>query len=142
MRFVFDTNVLLSAHVSVGLSKQILDHCVQEHQVLLSEFILDEFHDKARSKFKWPKEQADFAVWNLRAHIILVAPKLLAKPICRDQDDDMVLATAIAADCHALVTGDKDLLTLEKHAGIAIVSPNQVLAFIGAVKKLKPKRIR
>ena len=131
MKFVFDTNVLLSAHLTVGMSHQIFEHCIEKHQVLLSEFIISEFLEKAESKFKWPKEQRDFAAWNLQAHATLVLPLPLPKPVCRDKDDDMVLATGIAARCDALVSGDKDLLSLKKHGGFAILAPNQVMAFIG-----------
>ncbi len=134
MKFVFDTNVLLSAHLSVGLSKQILDHCIGKHQVILSEFIISEFVGKAEGKFKWPPDKCAFAAWNLRAHATLVVPLPLPQPVCRDRDDDTILATALAAQCDALITGDKDLLTLKKHKGIAILSPNQVLAFIGGSK--------
>jgi putative PIN family toxin of toxin-antitoxin system len=135
LKFVFDTNVLLSAHLSVGLSKQILDHCIERHQVVLSEFIVAEFVEKAERKFKWPKDQCAFAAWNLRAHATLVVPQALPKPVCRDKDDDAILATALAAKCDALITGDKDLLVLKRHQGIPILSPGQVLAFIGRTKR-------
>jgi predicted nucleic acid-binding protein len=32
--------------------------------------------------------------------------------VCRDPDDDVVLGTAVAGRCDAIVTGDKDLLDL------------------------------
>ena len=135
MKFVFDTNVLLSAHLTIGMSKQVLDLCIEKHQVILSEFIISEFLNKAEKKFKWPKEQCAFAAWNLRAHATMVAPVPLAKPVCRDKEDDNILATAVAAGCDALITGDKDLLVLKKHGGFTILSPNEVLAFIGKAKK-------
>jgi putative PIN family toxin of toxin-antitoxin system len=135
LKFGFDTNVLLSAHLTIGMSKQVLDLCIEKHQVLLSEFIISEFLIKAEKKFRWPKEQCAFAGWNLRAHVTMVDPAPLAKPVCRDKDDDNILATALAANCDALITGDKDLLVLKKYAGFTILSPNEVLAFIGKAKK-------
>ena len=131
MKFVFDTNVLISAHISVGMSKQVLDHCIEKHQVILSEFIVSEFLEKTESKFKWPKAQREYAAWNLRAHVTMVNPAPLPRPVCRDRDDDQILATAIAAGCDALVTGDTDLLVLKKHGKFKILAPNQVMAFIG-----------
>ena len=132
MKFVFDTNVLLSAHVSVGMSKQILDHCIEKHQVLLSEFIITEFVEKAEKKFKWPKDQCAFAAWNLRSHATLVIPQPLPKPICRDRDDDAILATAIAAKCDALVTGDKDLLDVRRIGIIRILRTSQLLDLLSS----------
>jgi putative PIN family toxin of toxin-antitoxin system len=43
--------------------------------------------------------------------------------VVRDPDDDAVLATSIAGDASAIVTGDRDLLVLGEHHGIRIVTP-------------------
>ena len=42
--------------------------------------------------------------------------------VCRDEDDDHVIAAAAAAKAGFIVTGDKDLLVLEEHSGIRIVT--------------------
>jgi predicted nucleic acid-binding protein len=47
--------------------------------------------------------------------------------VCRDSDDDLIIATAVAANADRLVTGDNDLLTLGKHHGLRIVTPRQFL---------------
>ena len=41
----------------------------------------------------------------------------------RDPTDDKFLAAAIEADADFLVTGDKDLLTLEAYRHVRIVTP-------------------
>jgi uncharacterized protein len=53
----------------------------------------------------------------------LVSPEPLPIPVCRDPDDDLVLATAIAGACSCVVTGDKDLLVLGQYEGVVIISP-------------------
>jgi len=40
------------------------------------------------------------------------APLELSEPVCRDPRDQVFLDLAIAAEVHALVSGDEDLLTL------------------------------
>jgi putative PIN family toxin of toxin-antitoxin system len=60
-------------------------------------------------------------------HATWVEAEALAEPVCRDPDDDMVLATAIAGEADVMVTGDEDLLVLGSHAGISILSPRQFL---------------
>ena len=45
--------------------------------------------------------------------------------ICRDADDDFILAAAVKAGCDYLVTGDKDLLVLKKVSGLNIVTPRE-----------------
>ena len=41
---------------------------------------------------------------------VRVVPNTLEPPTCRDSDDDVVLATARACECGAIVTRDQDLL--------------------------------
>jgi predicted nucleic acid-binding protein len=47
--------------------------------------------------------------------------------VSRDADDDVVLATAVAAGASLIVTGDQDLLVIGRHNGIDIVSPRDFL---------------
>jgi len=51
----------------------------------------------------------------------------LAKAICRDPNDDMVLATAVPAKANLIITGDQDLLVLKPSEGIDIISPRRFL---------------
>lgn len=43
-------------------------------------------------------------------------------PICRDPNDDHVLAAALAAEADCIVTGDADLLALGCYQGILMVT--------------------
>jgi uncharacterized protein len=47
---------------------------------------------------------------------ILDAPSL-AQPVCRDPDDDAVLALGVAAQAELIVSGDKDFLVLGQYEG-------------------------
>ena len=53
----------------------------------------------------------------------VVVPEALEPPICRDGDDDVVLATARTGECDATVTGDQDLLVLNPFHGIRVLAP-------------------
>ena len=55
-------------------------------------------------------------------------PPPLAHPVCRDPDDDAVLALARAAQADLIVPGDDDLLSLTRFDGIPILNPAQALA--------------
>ena len=48
--------------------------------------------------------------------------------VCRDPNDDHVLAAALAVKADFIVTGDKDLLSLEVFRGIRIVAARPFLA--------------
>ena len=60
----------------------------------------------------------------------MVKPIALPKRICRDPDNDIVLATAVAGRADLVVTGDNDLLALRAFNGIRIFSPRQVLEIL------------
>ena len=91
---------------------------------MTSHFILDEVREKLVEKFKHTSEMADEVVNLLRSQMEVVIPVPLANPVCRDADDDNILAAAVTANCECLVTGDKDLLVLKQFQDIDIVSPS------------------
>ncbi len=53
----------------------------------------------------------------------VIDPPPLAHPVCRDKDDDAVLALAIAAQADMVISGDDDLLCLDSFEGIPILTP-------------------
>ena len=55
MRLVLDTNVLLAAFLSRGACHDLLEHVQQQHQIVLSAFIPEEFSAKLSGKFRVPE---------------------------------------------------------------------------------------
>ena len=125
MRLVLDTNVLIAAFISHGVCSELLEHCVLNHDVVLSNFILDELKEKLTGKFRFTTREANGVVTLLRSRCSLVATPVLPSPVSRDPDDDNIIATAIAGSCQCIVTGDKDLLDLKQVGDILIVSPSR-----------------
>lgn len=125
MRVVLDTNVLIAAFIARGACHELLEHCALHHSLVTSEFILAELKEKLTEKFKFPTERADEVDALLRSRMEIVEPTSLDSPVCRDPDDDNILATAAAGNCECIITGDKDMLVLEQFASIVIVSPTE-----------------
>ena len=125
MRLVIDTNVLIAAFISHGVCNELLEHCVLNHDVFLSKFILDELKDKLANKFKFTTREANAVVSLLRSRCSIVDTQTLPSQVSRDPDDDNIIATAISGTCGYIITGDKDLLDLKKAGDILIVSPSQ-----------------
>ena len=64
----------------------------------------------------------------------VIEPPPLPQPVCRDPDDDEVLALAIAAQADLIISGDNDLLVLQQFNAIPILTPAQAAAMLGALK--------
>jgi hypothetical protein len=126
VRVVFDTNVIVAGIVAQGLCHEILGTHLPEHQPILSPRLWNELVEVLRDRFGLETEELPVLTLYQRL-ASWVEPTALASPVCRDPDDDWVLATAHAGGAEAVVTGDDDLLVLVEHEGIAILSPRQFL---------------
>ncbi|HYR06942.1 MAG TPA: putative toxin-antitoxin system toxin component, PIN family [Longimicrobium sp.] len=129
---MLDTNVLIAAFVSRGLCAQLLEHCVEAHEIVTSAGLLDEYQEKLVRKFRLTPDAASSNAALLRSVMEVVDPPPLAIPVCRDPDDDLVLATALAGRCACIVTGDKDLLVLGSYGAIQIKSPGDFTRDVAA----------
>jgi uncharacterized protein len=127
VRAVFDTNVVVAGIVAEGLCREILEIHVPEHTAILSQVLWDELVVTLRRKFGLtPDDLPILALY--RRHAAWCEPAKLAEAVCRDPDDDWVLATALAGEADAIVSGDADLLTLESYSGIQMLSPRQFVS--------------
>lgn len=133
MRAVIDTNVLLSALLWRGPPHALLEQARNGTVTLLtSPALLAELAEvMARAKFNVILARSNTSraqtLAQLRQLAEVIDPPALAKPVCRDPDDDAVLALAIAAQADLIVSGDDDLLSLTRFEGIPILTPVQAL---------------
>ncbi len=132
MKLVLDTNVLIAAFVSRGVCHELLEHCARQHELVTSDKILGEFEKKLLYKFKVPRAEAREAIDLVTLTMQSVTPEPPEAAVCRDPDDDWVLATAAAGGCACLVTGDKDLLILKSFQGVTILAPSEFWAYEAA----------
>lgn len=122
MRLVLDTNVLVAALIARGTCADLLEHCVRHHVVVSSELLLDELVEVLVRKFGQRDRDVRAARKLFQDCFTLVTPAPLERPGSRDPDDDLVLATALGGDCVAIVSGDRDLLTLDPFGTIRLLS--------------------
>jgi putative PIN family toxin of toxin-antitoxin system len=108
MKILLDTNVLIAAFITPGICNELLEHCLRRHQIITSEFLLDEFQTHLVHKFHYNSRETREAVELLRLRTLVVVPMPLSDRICRDADDDQVLGTALAGQADCLITGNKD----------------------------------
>ena len=138
MILVPDTNVLVSALVYGGAARMLLAESVlRGHALVTCERILAELADvlerphimEARRKRGLTRLPVDETVQAFR----VVVPAPVHPPVCRDPDDDAILGCAVAAKADCIVTGDADLLVLERFREIEIVSLAGILGRIAPV---------
>ena len=123
MRIVLDTNVLIVSLISRGKCYALVEHSLKVHEIISSKFILDELAEKLQKKFKYETEDINEALSIFRSKMEIVIPSQLEQQVCRDIDDDWILATALAGKAQCILTGDKDLLAIARFENIDIISP-------------------
>lgn len=123
MRILLDTNVLIAAFITRGVCAEVFEHCVRHHTLVGSEFLVEEFRRSLVRKLRFSSADAEQAEGLLLSRLLLVEPRDVVEPRCRDRDDLLILGTASAGSCDLLVSGDRDLLDLKSFQGIPIVAP-------------------
>ena len=136
MRAVLDTNVLVSALLWHGPSNALLAHArAATIDLIISAALLDELADViARRKFSAILERTTRTPEHILSELRVLAEVVIApplpKPVCRDPDDDAVLACALAGQADLIVSGDDDLLVLKEFQGIRITKPAEALRLL------------
>lgn len=140
MRAVLDTNVLLSGLLWRGNPHALLERVRDGTLTLISspvllaelaEVIERPKFDAILTRSNTSRERSLIEIQTLAA---VLTPPPLPQPVCRDADDDAVLALALAAQVDFIVSGDDDLLSLQAFQHIPILTPAEALRRIEAEK--------
>jgi uncharacterized protein len=125
VRAVFDTNVLVAAFAAEGMCSKILTRGrKRQFHLIACPIILQEFNRVLIKKFSATRDEARSALRIVSEAIhSVVRPSHSLQSVCRDPDDDAILACALEARADYLVTGDVDLLELKVFRRIQIVTP-------------------
>lgn len=130
MRFVFDTNVLISALLlSDSKPRRALNIALANGKLLLSfETLAELYQVLGRKQFrKYVDEESIrtfIAALAREAEWVDVDVHLVA---CRDPKDDKFLELAVSGTATHIVTGDFDLLALDPFQDIRIITPDDTL---------------
>ncbi|MFS0518963.1 putative toxin-antitoxin system toxin component, PIN family [Nostoc sp. UIC 10607] len=130
-RFVFDTNVLISAFLfSQSKPRQALEQATIIGVIVLSSSVLSELEEVLyRPKFDryLTKERRQEFLEDLteNAQFIDVTEQINE---CRDPKDNKYLELALSGQAECIVTGDDDLLVLNPWRGIEILTVQEFLA--------------
>ena len=134
MTVVFDTNVVVEAifwprstarRALTGLARR-------RFQTVINSAIMEEYAvitAQVREKLFSDTQPSAALAW-IAAKSLHLEPAPLTGRLSRDPDDNLFIATAVAAGAKFLATQDRDLLVLRKPFGVAIVTPVQLVRFL------------
>jgi putative PIN family toxin of toxin-antitoxin system len=142
VRFVLDTNLLISGVISAGLPRRLINGAkAGEFELCTSEVLLAELLDVlSRAKFAARLGQAGLTpqaiVDDLRRIAVVVSPVDVPRVVPTDPDDDHVIAAAVTGQADLIASGDKrDLLPLGSYQVIPIISALEAVERLEARSK-------
>lgn len=129
MYIVVDTHVIISGlKYSASYTSQIIQAWHEERiTIAVSSPILQELravldYAYVAQRYHLTNDEKDMLVADirLRAHYISQPPEV---HVCRDPNDDMWFACAVAANAQYIVSKDKEILAIGEYQGIQTVKP-------------------
>jgi uncharacterized protein len=130
MRYVFDTNVIVSALLFENSKPdQALRYALANGKVLLSLELLEELNEvlgrKKFNRYLTSEEREEIlAALVERAVLVEIIEKVQE---CRDPKDDKVLELALNGEANYIITGDRDLLVLHPFRGVVVITADYFL---------------
>lgn len=133
MRVVFDTNIYISALVIPGgnAEEAYVKALRGNFELFTSVAILTETVRVLQIKFEWTEDRIRQAIRNISETATVLRPRPTLH-LLKDEPDNRILECAIAAQADWIVTGDRHLLVLKRHANSAIIS---LADFLAALEK-------
>ena len=126
MRAVLDTNVVMSAIFFGGTPLKIIRAAfAKKVELVASKAVLSEYREVAeRLHEQFPSVNYRRPLAILESKLTMVRAVALGEAICRDPDDDAILACAIGGNARVVCSGDGDLLSLDGFRGLEIMRPS------------------
>jgi uncharacterized protein len=112
MKVFLDSNVLVSAFATRGLSADLFRLVIAEHELVTAEVVLEEVERVLAGKFRIPSDDVAEILSLLREYHVEPKPPSPASVPISDPDDAWVLASARAAGADVLATGDAAFLAV------------------------------
>jgi putative PIN family toxin of toxin-antitoxin system len=132
---VLDLNIFVSAFFWNGNPRKVFDRVTNGlDELFTTDEILQEAADVlSRKKFDLNEKEIKDYIKIIESYSIKIIPRNEAEKICRDKDDDKVLQCSFGGNVDFIITGDDDLLVLEKYKDIRIVKPKEYLDILGNI---------
>jgi len=131
LKAVLDTNIFISTVLGGKISGKICELLIKgKFRLLYTLDLLGELKYVLSTKdLEFNEIEIEKILTFIKAEAIFVQPskKIL---LCRDPKDNIVLECASAGKADAIITGDKDLLSIDSFFNIPILTPRQFLSML------------
>ena len=133
MRFVLDTNVIVSAVLLAGsVPRQAFDKALDEGTILISVPVLLELAEvlsrQKLDRYVLEEERMRFLIALLKEAELVEITEAITD--CRDAKDNKFLELAVSGKADIIVSGDNDLLVLDPFRAIPLLTPREFLSGI------------
>ena len=122
MRVFLDTNVLIGAVASRGLCADVMREVLISHRLVTCEPLINELQRNLKNIIKLSGELIEEFISLLQKDTIQVNPEQVITIKGIDENDRKILTCAIQGNAEVFVTGDKELLGLERINNLEIIS--------------------
>jgi putative PIN family toxin of toxin-antitoxin system len=124
---IFDSGVWVSAIRFGGVPRQAIVKALLQDEINICAEIENETVRIMRRKFAVMENEvrARMEIFLQKSMRVVVTGKLSG--VCRDPKDDFILECAVTGNADCIVTGDKDLLSLDPYGSVGILTPRQYL---------------
>jgi putative PIN family toxin of toxin-antitoxin system len=124
VKVCLDTNVFVSRFAARWLCADGIRLILAEHEFITADVVLTELKRVLKNKIHLPGEQIQKILTFLESQTVQPTPTSPFSIPVRDEDDQWVLAAALAAKADVLITGDKDLLDVaDQVSDLTITDP-------------------
>ena len=128
MKVIIDTNVFVSGIIWSGKPAQIVSKWLRdEFELILSAELLAEYIEVIERLSKDPSLSTRWQESLIKSATFCSVTHTV--DICRDPNDNFILALGLAANAEYIISGDKDILSISEFP-IKIVSPATFLSAI------------
>ncbi len=136
IRILIDTNIWISYLIGKTLAelKKVIEN--SKIEIVVTDVLFSELSSTFRKKHltKYFKDEKFTNFWEFIRGLIVIIEVEEIPNICRDEDDNYLLALADQIECSFIVTGDKDLLVLEQYKQVKIVRFREFIELYDSLK--------
>ena len=112
---MLDTNIMISAFIFRSKKmNSLIEYLSKEHDIIICSYVIDELKELVKSKFNVKVEELDKFL-NKFPFDLVYSPTTIENKLfdIRDENDYIILHTAIIEDVDIFITGDKDFFDID-----------------------------